>query len=129
MKIAISEFGTFELSSKAVRLYHKKINKPIFPFTWTVFGKSATRVDWENVEEIESYCSSPRWNDENEFRADHVSRTDKIIIDVIEELGPIESSRFGSIKIIEIPDDVEYTIEEKYDGGSEIIREKHRSWS
>lgn len=128
MKIAISEFGAFELSSKAVRLYHKKINKPIFPYTWSAIGKTADLSAWEYPEEIEAYCYTKRWDDEHEFRADLVDRTDKLIIEVVEELGGVDASKFGAIKIVEIPDDVEYTIHEGYNG-AEIIREKHRSWS
>lgn len=54
------------------------------------------------------------------------NREDPLLIQVIEELWEEASGRCGSLEIVEIPDDVEYTIEE-YDG-LEHIAEKHRTW-
>lgn len=48
------------------------------------------------------------------------------ICDVIEELGSKASDRHASLKVVEIPADVEWTIEE-YDG-LEWIAEEHRTW-
>ena len=53
-------------------------------------------------------------------------RDDPILIQVVEELGETANGRCASLKIIEIPDDVEWTIGE-YDG-QEWIAEKHRTW-
>jgi len=49
------------------------------------------------------------------FSARDISRTDLLLIQVVEELGKKADSRFANLKIIEIPDDVEWEIEE-YDG-------------
>ena len=55
------------------------------------------------------------------------NRTDADLIEVIETLGEEKASgKFSKIKIIEIPDDADYEIEE-YDG-NEWIAEKHRTW-
>lgn len=54
-------------------------------------------------------------------------RNDPILIQVIEELGDKANSKFSKLKIVEIPDDVDWNIEE-YDG-NEWIAEKHRTWS
>ena len=48
------------------------------------------------------------------------------LIHVVEELGKEADGGFGELKIVEIPDDVEWTIEE-YDG-LEWVAEKHRVW-
>lgn len=54
-------------------------------------------------------------------------RADKRLISAIEKIGEDESSGdHADIQIIEIPDDVEWEIDE-YDG-IETIHEKHRSW-
>lgn len=53
-------------------------------------------------------------------------RTDPEIIEAIEQLGAAASGRCGNLKVIEIPDDVEITIEE-YDGW-EHVAEVHRTW-
>lgn len=54
-------------------------------------------------------------------------RINKLLIQVIEELGEEANGRCANLQIIEIPDDTEYEIDE-YDG-MESIHEKHRSWS
>jgi hypothetical protein len=54
-------------------------------------------------------------------------RSDPKLIQVIEELGSEKASgSCAKIALVEIPDDVEFTIEE-YDG-LEHVAEKHRTW-
>lgn len=60
-------------------------------------------------------------------RNDDSGREDKKLIKVIEEFGAaICSGRFAQLKVVEIPDGTDYTIEE-YDG-SEHIAEVHSTW-
>lgn len=54
------------------------------------------------------------------------NRSHPLLIKVVEELGEEASSRFSELKVVEIPDGTEYTIEE-YDG-LEHIAEKHKTW-
>lgn len=53
-------------------------------------------------------------------------RINPILIETIEELGKDASGKYSNLVIIEIPDDVEWQIEE-YDG-YEWVAEKHRTW-
>lgn len=56
-----------------------------------------------------------------------IDRADRDLVQVVEELGSkAASGACAQIKIVEIPDDVEWEIEE-YDG-LEWIAEKHRIW-
>ena len=55
-----------------------------------------------------------------------IDRTHPLLIQVVEELGEEANGPCSKLKIIEIPDDVEWEIEE-YDG-IEWIAEKHRTW-
>jgi len=55
-----------------------------------------------------------------------LERDDPALIQVIEELGKEANGEFASLRIIEIPDDVEFTIKESH--GNEWIAEKHRTW-
>jgi hypothetical protein len=54
------------------------------------------------------------------------SRNDADLIAVVEELKTLANSQFSSLKIIEIPDDIEWEVHE-YDG-REHVAEKHRTW-
>lgn len=53
-------------------------------------------------------------------------RTNENLIRCIEELGEKASWECANIKVIEIPDDIEFEIEE-YEG-IEWVSEKHRTW-
>lgn len=55
------------------------------------------------------------------------SRTDPDVVAVVEELGERADGSFSNLGVIDIPDDVRFTIEE-YDG-METIEEVHRSWA
>ena len=54
-------------------------------------------------------------------------RADPILVQTVEELGPAANADYARLKVVEIPNDIEYTIEE-YDG-NEWIAEKHSTWS
>lgn len=53
-------------------------------------------------------------------------RTDPDIISVVEELGDAANGSYAHLTVVEIPDGIEYEIDE-YDG-FETIREIHRTW-
>lgn len=57
--------------------------------------------------------------------ASDADRTDPDLVRVVEELGEAANTRFSKLEVVEIPDDVEYRIDE-YDG-SETIAEG-RTW-
>ena len=61
------------------------------------------------------------------FSVYDLPRDDKILIEAVEEVGLEESADYCSkLKIVEIPDDVDWVLME-YDG-LEWIAEKHRTW-
>ena len=55
-----------------------------------------------------------------------IKRDDPILVKIVEELGEAAGGFFSALKVVEIPDDVVWGIEE--DGGHEWIAEKHRTW-
>jgi hypothetical protein len=78
-------------------------------------------------------CKKPigpgRFTDSNAlyFSVGDIPRDDPTLIRVIEELGEAAAGDFAELKIVEIPESIEYEIDE-YDG-MESIHERHRSWS
>lgn len=57
-----------------------------------------------------------------------IARNDPKLIEAVEQLGIEKASgEVAKLKIVEIPDDVEWTIEQ-YDG-LEWVSEKHRTWN
>jgi len=56
-----------------------------------------------------------------------IERDDPALIEVVQEIGGVAGSEGNNLVIVEIPDDVEWEIEE-YDG-LEWVSEKHRIWA
>lgn len=56
-----------------------------------------------------------------------LARDDPILVAVVEELGDAANGGCAELKIVEIPDGVDWQIEE-YDG-NEHVAETHRTWS
>ncbi len=59
--------------------------------------------------------------------ADDPERNDPHLVQAVEELKTLANGQHATLKVVEIPDGVEWEIDD-YDG-SETIREKHRSWA
>lgn len=55
------------------------------------------------------------------------SRTHPLVLRVVEELGDAANGDFAQLCIVEVPDGIEWEIDE-YDG-NERIAETHRTWS
>ena len=54
------------------------------------------------------------------------NRTDPKLVECVETLGDVASGQLAELKVVEIPDDVEWEIH-NYDG-LEWIAEVHRTW-
>ena len=118
-KVVINScYGGFSLSEKAFVEYLKRkgINcvTEVNEFGWVEFYKNS--ISDENYISHYDYVSPRNLN----------TREDPDLIEIIEELGEESFGMFAYLKIVEIPDDVEYEITE-FDG-LETIREKCRTW-
>lgn len=144
MKIVLSdnENGTdgLVLSMMGMRYYYELINKPIFVYIEIYENNMYKRrqlvnFDYEpNQEEnIIIYSSENPFNPFKVIYDTSFERHDPILIKVVEELGPILSSSNGKLRIVEIPDNIEYRIQFEHDwaGGPEYAEEKFpkpREW-
>jgi hypothetical protein len=143
MKVVINScHGGFGLSEQAVKRYFEIKGQPLWieqdekysslgiihyrlvpPEQWT---KEPTGEEWFNMTLEQKHEHNELYRKQN-FNDRDIARDDLVLIQVIEELGEDADGRHASLKIVEIPDDVEWQIEE-YDG-SEWIAEVHRTWS
>jgi hypothetical protein len=55
-----------------------------------------------------------------------IPRDDPVLVKLVEELGDEAGNLFAELRVVEIPDDVNWYIEE-YDG-LEWVAERHRRW-
>ncbi len=105
-------FGGFDLSHKAVMRYAEL--KGIKLKASLHFSSGELKVYDYTTEDGEWFF--PR----------DIPRDDPALVQVVRELGSEADGMFASLKIVSIPDDVEWEIEE-YDG-KEWVSEVHRRW-
>lgn len=113
MKIVINNgYGGFSLSDAGMQYYAaaKGLNWILANVRWRTFPEF-----FQN--EVK---------EENEISRRAFSRTDPVLVRVVEQLGNIASGQYAKLKVVEIPDDVEWTLESN--DGNELIAEKHRTW-
>jgi hypothetical protein len=114
-KIVINQdFGGFSLSEKAMQRYCEIacIEYETVPTKWgdmSLFYKAGHAEDDDFI------------IDEYKFERD-----DKILVHVVETLKEEANGIHANLKVVEIPDDVKWVINE-YDG-LESVHEKHRVW-
>lgn len=56
-----------------------------------------------------------------------IERNDPDLVEIVEEMGDAAADLFAELKVVDIPDGIEWEIQE-YDG-REWISETHRTWS
>lgn len=106
MKVVINRcFGGFGLSDAAYeRLIALRLKYPAID--------EDTAMSWGN-----RYYAD--WHKES-------TRSDPLLVQVVEEMGKGANGQSADLKVVEIPDDVSFTISD-YDG-YETIHETHRTW-
>ena len=134
-KIVINAcYGGFSLSPRALKRYAELAGRECFFFTSNLSTRAYKPVNVDDLDDEWFFSSfdTPHPNEEvtNEnYRQNNIDpqeRDDPVLIQVVEELGSGANGRCANLKIVEIPDDVEWEIEE-YDG-NEWVAEKHRTW-
>ena len=154
MKVVINKcFGGFGLSPLAVKRMAELKGKPCYFFTQKGYGLdrvlipvempedndffwsaytvpnpqevAMSQVDWHSMTLEERAASNKSWQDISlDTRPE--DRADLDLVQVVEELGDKASGRCAELKVVSIPDDVEWAVEE-YDG-LEHIAQKHETW-
>jgi hypothetical protein len=147
-KIVINEcYGGFGLSHKAMKRLAELNGKECYRFMTDLETGRFERVTDDTIYVFcPFYFDAPEFPEHLQSRKDYTSNTDRnqwytthilddlryershpLLIRVVEELGTEANGDCAKLKIVEIPDDVEWSIEE-YDG-NEWVAETHRRWS
>jgi len=83
------------------------------------------KIDWNTATQEERVASNAAWSKHSISHYD-IPRNDPALVQAVEELGADADGDCAELKVVEIPDGVEFEIDE-YDG-MERIDEVHRSW-
>lgn len=112
-KVVINgDFGGFGLSKDAFRLYGKKA------------GLNLVEDEPDRFGFVHFYRD--QIHDDNYFSEYDIERSCPYLVATVEELGVKANGRYSSLKVVEIPEEVEFQIQE-YDG-KEWVAEVHRTW-
>ena len=118
-KVVINKcFGGFGLSDTGMEYYLKLkgIN----------YGTSQTQ-QFFSAKDTKSFWRDGNVGNNSDYLHDRdIPRDDPALIQTVEDLGAESYGFCSQLTIVEIPDDVEWLIEE-YDG-NEWVAEKHRTW-
>jgi hypothetical protein len=128
-------FGGFGLSHdavmalaarKGIKLYVETAPNGLVPYHY--FTVPPERYHALQAEIEKSNGDYKQLNEMNWYFSEReIARDDPDLVAVVRELGAKANSRFADLRVVEVPDDVEWEIAE-YDG-SEHVAEKHRTWS
>ena len=129
-------YGGFDVSYKAYQLYAKKKGLKLYMYKLEVTdnGNIYKKVKYKGFPFLEFFIkdfgdvaliSEEEYAKYNLF-LDINDREDPILIEVVEELGKDASGRFGNLVVVEIPDDLDYVIDE-YDG-IETLHQRTQEW-
>lgn len=64
---------------------------------------------------------------DDSFWEHDIHRDDELLVAIVDEMGSAADGSYSKLRIVEIPDNVEWQIDE-YDG-MEWVAEKHKTWS
>lgn len=128
MKVVINRcYGGFGLSKKAVMRLHELGDKHVEEQTREEFF-STDSID-NTIEKQNKTLEMLELPSENGIILSEKHRSNNrdcpILIKMVEELGEESFGKDAELKVVQIPDGIEYTIE-KYDG-MEWVAEKHRT--
>ena len=76
---------------------------------------------------IQKKIKNPKTKSQINAYAFDNDRSNPLLVETVQKLGAKANGLYTTLKIVEIPDDVEWRVDAI--NGKEVIREKHRIWS
>jgi len=124
--------GGFGLSHKAMMRYFElkgvEVYPEIFNEYYSIWTYYLTPPKERNVlPEGSDVKTSMQYAMDQVFYDCNIDRDDPALVQAVEELGEDSWGTYAELKVVEIPSDIEWEIDE-YDG-REWVAEKHRTWS
>ena len=130
MKVVINNcYGGFSLSESGIARYLELSN---LEMTANFYDRDIPRDDAALIQVVQSGIArylelkGIEWPNAGFYDRD-IPRDDAALIQVVQELGDAANGSCADLKIVEVPDEVDWYVEE-YDG-NEWVAEKHRTWS
>lgn len=135
MKIILNKcYGGFDVSDKAYELYAKKKGITLYRYHEDYKNKKMIKDNSVNSNILIFYFTKDfgeiievdkiDWKTNIYLNSEH--RNDPTLIEVVEELGDKASGSFGKLVVVEIPDNMNYVIDD-YDG-IETLHENVKVW-
>ena len=131
MKVVINgDYGGFGLSEEAILRYIELSDLTLyrhFDTEWKTI--SFYTVPYDEFEKVNAADREKgNYKDSNALCWSYhdIARNDPILVQVVQEMGEKVNSTYSSLKMVDIPLDVQWFIED-YDG-LEHVSEKHRTW-
>jgi hypothetical protein len=140
MKVVINnDYGGFSISKECAefmaKLGHKQAQAELDE--WNKNNKAIQFYlktgKWENKKDAVNLDIDAKYSKQAKFygygyigKLNGYKRDDPLLVKAVEELKEKANGGHASLKVVEIPDETDYTIEE-YDG-SEHIAERHQTW-
>lgn len=137
MKIVVNKcYGGFGLSPLAIKRYLELEGKECFFYVRDYDNNTYNKInlpsnEFAGIQYISTKDLGNSFSKEEDinnsyFYEGDIERTNSNLVKVVEELGDAANSWASKLRIVEIPDGIDWEIDE-YDG-IETIHEKHRSW-
>jgi len=89
-------------------------------------GITYTLADRESRDDTARFGQEIVLSNGNYWYDREIARDDPILVSLVKEMGKEANGNFADLKVVKIPGDIEWTIDE-YDG-QEWVAEKHRTW-
>ena len=114
-------YGGFGISNAAIRRYAEIKGIELVLVPRTRYGDKDWQYHSEHWERVGIEDADDRY-----FSYHDIDRTDPALVQVVEEMGTDADGDQAQLRIVDIPDDVNWYIDD-YDG-IETVREHHRTW-
>lgn len=134
MKVVINTcYGGFSLSPLAIKRLAELNGKECFFFKQNYSEGQSTYIKTDNPEDLGLFFHASSVENFDPENSEHYldqrpdDRADPLLIQVVKELGKKADGACAKLKIVNIPDGIQWHIDE-YDG-MECVAENHQTWS